>query len=71
MRGWLTFPLARGFRIGVSPTRSWISLPLFRGLRGGLSVPIRQPRRRQASPPPSTVVPPALPGRMPASYVDD
>jgi hypothetical protein len=66
MRGWLTFPLARGFRIGISPTRSWLSFPLFRGIRGGVSVPVRKPRRRPKSP----TVPPA-PGRMPGAYCDD
>jgi hypothetical protein len=35
MHGWLTFPLGRGLRLGVSPTRSWLSFPLFRCIRGG------------------------------------
>jgi hypothetical protein len=33
MRGWLTFPLIRGFRLGISPSRSWLSFPLFGGIR--------------------------------------
>ena len=42
MRGWLSFPLGRGFRLGISPTRSWLSIPLFGGIRGGVSVPLRR-----------------------------
>jgi hypothetical protein len=70
MRPWLTFPLGRGFRIGVSPFRTWLSFPLIRGVRGGVSIPIRKPRRR-ALPPPLPVVPPPLPGLMPGDYAND
>ena len=32
MRGWLSFPLGRGFRLGISPSRSWLSFPIFGGI---------------------------------------
>jgi hypothetical protein len=71
MGGWLTFPIVKGVRLGISPSRTWLSFPILNGIRGGVSVPVRRKRhaRREAAP---AGAPKLLrTDRMPGSYIDD
>jgi hypothetical protein len=68
-RGWLTFPIAKGIRLGISPTRSWLSFPLFGGIRSGVSIPIRRRKYTRVLIVPSPQL--SKPGRMPGALVDD
>jgi hypothetical protein len=78
LRGWLSFPLGRGLRLGVSSSRTWLSFPIFRGIRGGVSVPLRKrraPRRIAAETPSSYPTKSAAPrnagGEMPGAMAYD
>jgi hypothetical protein len=75
-RGWLTFPLGRGFRLGISGSRTWLSMPIFgTGIRYGLSLPLR--RRRSDTVKikeigrPKPTEPQTGKGRMPGALADD
>jgi len=74
---WLTFPLGRGFRFGISPRRSRLGFPISLGIRGGVSIPHTKRYRRKYAikvkeigrPTPAEA--PKIRGRMPGALVDD
>jgi hypothetical protein len=69
---WLTFPLGRGFRFGISPRRSRLGFPISLGIRGGVSIPHTKRRRKYAIKVKEIGAPKIrTTGRMPGAMVDD
>jgi hypothetical protein len=67
---WLTFPLGRGFRFGISPRRSRLGFPISLGIRGGVSIPHTK-RRKYAIKVKEIGAPKIRTGQMPGALVDE